>query len=132
MRIILKLILTAAVFAFILPMVPGIDFHGNFLAAILLAVFFGIMLWVVDLLAVFLSTMLTITSLGLALLWLIPLWILGFWLLPAVALKLVADFFPNYFTVSSWTAAILGSLVMLVVGIVTSSFGQLFPKANTI
>src|SRR5579872_6537524 len=127
MRFILKLLFTAVVFAVVLPMIPGINFHGNFLAAILLAFFFGIMLWIVDLLAVTISAMLAITSLGLALLWLIPLWILGFWLLPAVALKWVADFFPNYLTISSWTAAALGGLLMLLVGIITSSFGQLFP-----
>jgi len=112
-------------------MIPGIDFHGNFLIAILLAFAFGIFLWLVDLLAVTISAMLTIGSLGLALLWLIPLWILGFWLLPAVALKWLADFFPSYLTISSWGAAIVGGLLMLLVGIITSSFGKLFPKSDT-
>jgi uncharacterized membrane protein YvlD (DUF360 family) len=128
MRFVLKLIITAVVFAVFLPMIPGIDFHGNFLAAILLAFFFGIMLWLVDLLAVTISAMLTISSLGLALLFLIPLWLLGFWILPAVALKWVADFFPNYLTVTTWGAAILGSLLILLVGVITSSFGKLIPK----
>jgi len=128
MRFIIKLVITAFVFALILPIIPGIDFHGNFLVAILLAFAFGIFLWLVDLLAVTISAMLTIGSLGLALLWLIPLWIFGFWLLPAVALKWLADFFPGYLTVGSWTAAILGGLLMLLVGIITSNFGKLFPK----
>ena len=132
MRFVLKLIVTAAVFALVLPMIPGIDFHGNFMAAILLAFFFGIMLWLVDLLAVSISAMLTVGSLGIALLFLIPLWILGFWLLPAVALKWLADFFPSYLTIASWGAAILGGLLMLFVGIVTSSFGKLIPKSNTV
>ena len=30
MRFILKLVISAAVFALVLPMIPGIDFHGNF------------------------------------------------------------------------------------------------------
>ena len=51
MRFILKLVITAAIFAFILPMIPGIDFHGSFWAAMLLAFFFGIILWLVDLVA---------------------------------------------------------------------------------
>ncbi len=131
MQFILKILVRALVFALALPIIPGIDFHGNFWGAIVLAFFFGILLWLVDLLAVTISAMLTVGSLGLALIWLIPVWILGFWLLPAVALKWLADLFPNYLTVASWGAAILGSLLILLVGIVTSSFGQLLPKNNT-
>src|ERR1700722_6856023 len=106
-RFLLKLVLTALVFTSILPLIPGITFQGNFLGGIVLAFFFGIMLWLVDLLAMTISAMLTIGSLGLALLILIPLWIFGFWLLPAVALKLLADFFPNDLTVAGWVPAIL-------------------------
>lgn len=119
----------ALVFIFVLPLIPGIVFHGNFVAALLLAFFFGICLWLVDLLAMTVSAMLTVGSLGLALLILIPLWIFGFWLLPAVALKLLADFFPSHLTVAGWTPAILGGLVMLFVGVLTSSFKDLFSKA---
>lgn len=132
MRFVLKLIITALVFALVLPMIPGIDFHGNFLAALLLAFFFGILLWLVDFLAVTISALLTVGSLGLALLWLVPLWILGFWLLPAVALKWLADFFPSYLTINGWGPAIWGGLLMLLVGIITSSFGQLLPKKESV
>ena len=128
LRFILKLVFTALVFTSILPLIPGIVFHGNFLTAIFLAFFFGIMLWLVDLLAMMVSTMLTIGSLGLALLILVPLWIFGFWLLPAVALKLLADFFPGYLTVTGWLPAVLGGLVMLFIGVLTSSFKDLFSK----
>jgi uncharacterized membrane protein YvlD (DUF360 family) len=121
MRLVINLFLTASTFVFILPLIQGIDFHGNFLSAIILALFFGLMLWVVDLVAVAISAMLTISSLGIALLWLIPLWILGFWLLPAVALKLVAELLPNYLTITGWLPAILGGVVMLFIGILTSS-----------
>lgn len=121
MKLLLKFGLTGFVFFAILPLIQGINFHGNFLIALLLAFFFGLMLWVVDLLAIFISTLLTISSFGLALIWLISLWILGFWLLPAIALKLVADFFPAYFSVSGWTPPILGGLVMMLVGIFTSN-----------
>ena len=127
-RFIIKLLLTALVFTSILPLIPGISFHGGFSTGILLAVAFGIMLWLVDLLAMTISTMLTIGSLGLALLWLIPLWILGFWLLPAVALKLVAHFFSTHLTIAGWLPAIWGGLVMLFIGVVTSSFGKLLPR----
>ncbi len=127
-RFILKLVLTALVFTSILPLIPGIAFHGGFLTGILLAFFFGIMLWLVDLLAMAISAMLTIGSLGLALLFLIPLWIFGFWLLPAVALKFLAHFFPTYLTIAGWLPAIWGGLIMLFVGVVTSSFSKLFRR----
>jgi hypothetical protein len=120
------LLLTALVFTSVLPLIPGIAFHGNFVGALVLAFFFGIFLWLVDLLAMTVSAMLTVGSLGLALLILVPLWIFGFWLLPAVALRLSADFFPNYLTITGWLPAILGGLIMLFIGVLTSSFKKLF------
>ncbi len=121
MRMIIRILLTAAAFTFVLPMIHGIDFHGNFVAALCLAIGFAVMLWLVDLAAVALSAVLTIGTLGTALLWLIPAWILGSWLLPAVALILLSDAMPNYLTVTGWMPAILGGLVMLVIGMCTSS-----------
>jgi uncharacterized membrane protein YvlD (DUF360 family) len=121
MRLVVRLVLTAIAFAFLLPLIPGIDFHGNFGAALVLAVLFSIMSWIVDLAAMLLSAVLTVSTLGVALLWLIPLWILGFWLLPAVTLLLVSDFMPSYVSVSGWMPAVFGGLVMLLIGAVTSS-----------
>ncbi len=129
-RFALKLALTALVFIYILPLIPGITFSGGFTTGILLAFIFGIMLWLVDLLAMTISAVLTLSSLGLALLWLIPLWLLGFWLLPAVALKLVAHFFSTHLTITGWLPAIWGGLVMLFIGVVTSSFGKLLNRGN--
>lgn len=120
-RLILRLLLTALAFAFLLPLIPGIDFHGNFGAAIVIALIFGIMSWFVDLAAIILSAIFTINTLGIALLWLIPLWILGFWLLPAVALMAVSDFMPSYLTINGWMPAIAGGLVMMIIGAITSS-----------
>lgn len=128
LRFILKLVLTALAFTSLLPLIPGIEFHGNFMNGLILAFFFGIMLWLVDLIAMAISAMLTISSLGLALLILVPLWIFGFWLLPAIALKLLADFFPSYLGLDGWLPAILGGLVMLFIGIFTSSFKGLFDR----
>ncbi len=130
LRFVLKLVFTALVFTSVLPLIPGITFHGNFMAGILLAFFFGIMLWLVDLLAMTVSAMLTVGSLGLALLILVPLWIFGFWLLPAAALKLLANFFPTHLTIEGWLPAILGGLIMLFIGVLTSSFKDLFERTK--
>lgn len=119
MEFLVRLALKALAFVFILPMLGGIDFHGNFVAAICLAIVFSLMLWGVEVAAMALSAYLTVTTFGLALLVLIPMWLLGFWLLPAFALRLVADFLPQYLTVAGWGPAILGGLLMMVVSLVT-------------
>src|SRR5688572_5989475 len=98
MRILIRLGLMAAAFAFILPQIHGISFHGNFAIALVLSLVFGLVLWLVEITVIALSAVLTVSSLGLALLWLIPAWILGFWLLPAFAMMLTADFVPQYLT----------------------------------
>jgi hypothetical protein len=99
MRMIIRILLMALAFTSILPLIHGIDFHGNFGAALLLAVGFAVMLWLVDLVVVALAAVPTIGTLGTALLWLIPVWILGGWLLPAVALRPLSDVAPGYLTV---------------------------------
>jgi uncharacterized membrane protein YvlD (DUF360 family) len=119
MEFLVRLALKALAFVFLLPMLGGIDFHGNFVAAICLAIVFSLMLWGVEVGAMALSAYLTVTTFGLALLVLIPMWLLGFWLLPAFALRLVADLLPQYLTVAGWGPAILGGLLMMVVSLVT-------------
>jgi len=119
-RAIVRFLLSAAVFAFVLPLIPGIDFHGNFAVALGAALVFSIVGWLVDLAAVLLSAIFTVSSFGLALLWLIPLWLLGFWLMPAVTLMVMANLMPSHFTISGWIPAIEGGLVMLVLGALTS------------
>ncbi|HMW91635.1 MAG TPA: hypothetical protein PKN86_01335 [Candidatus Obscuribacter sp.] len=120
MRFLLKLSLTALTFIFILPHIGGITFHGGFGTALLVSLLFGFMLWLVDLAAIAISAMLTITSFGMALLWLIPMWVLGYWLLPCIALKLVSTLAPQALTIVGWTPAILAGLAMMIIGGVTS------------
>lgn len=121
MRIVVRLILSAIAFTAILPMINGIDFHGNFLAALLLSIIFGIMLWAVEAIAVALAAVWTVGTFGIALLWIIPFWVLGFWVFPAFALKLTADIMPQYLTVSGFFPAVIAGLVMLGVGVLTSN-----------
>lgn len=120
MRLLLKILITALAFVYLLPMIPGISFHGGFVSAIGLAIVFGIMLWVVELIAMAISAVWAVGTLGVALLWIIPFWILGFWILPAVALMLVAAMMPGYLSVTGWMPAILAGLVMLAIGLLTS------------
>lgn len=116
----IRLVIIAGAFYFIFPMIHGIQFHGNFLHALGAGVVFAFIGWVVESVAIALTAILTIGTLGLGLLVLIPAWILGFWLLPALVLRYVADIMPATLSFTGWTPAIWGGLVMLVIGIFTS------------
>ena len=119
-RYLIRLVLIASAFYFVFPMIPGIHFHGSFLHAVFVGVVFAFLGWVVEALAIALTAMLTIGTLGMALLLLVPAWILGFWLLPAVALLYVAHVMPTSLSFTGWEPAIWGGLVMLVIGICTT------------
>lgn len=128
MRGILRLVLTALAFVAVLPMIPGIDFHGNFLSALLISILFGLMLWLIELGVGLIAALWTVASLGLALLWLIPLWVIGFWVLPALALLLTAHFVPQHLTITGFWPAALAGLVMMLIGLVTSKTFKHKPK----
>lgn len=117
---IFRLLLTACAFEFLLPLIPGIKVHGNFLHAIGAGIVFSIMAWIVEIIGFSLAAFLTITTFGIALIFLIPLWLIGFWFVPAIVLKLTSGFLPQYLELSGWVPALWGGLVMLFVGAVTS------------
>lgn len=121
-RLLLRILFSALALFFVLPMIQGIQFHGNFVEAVGMGAFFGIMLWATFGIAEFLSAALAVGTLGIGLLFIIPAWLFGFWLLPAIALKLVADVMPAYLTVAGWGPAIWGGLVLFVVQLLSGGF----------
>jgi len=123
-KLLIRVLLFALAFLFVLPHINGIQFHGNFMEAVGLGAAFALMSWLVGRVAGWLTAVLAIGTLGLGLLVLVPLWLFGFWLLPVFALKLVAAVLPAYLTVSGWGPAILGGLVMLVISIFTAERKQ--------
>jgi hypothetical protein len=76
---------------------------------------FSVLFWLIDRLALLLSTIFTVTTLGLALLWLVPFWIFGFWIIPTLALKLVAYIMPLNLSISGWLPAVFGGLLLLAI-----------------
>lgn len=131
MRLIIRLMLSAFAFTTVFPLIHGIDFHGNFVIAILISLVFGLMLWAVENLVTAISAIWTVTTFGLALLWLIPLWIVGFWVLPAFALILTADVMPQYLSISGFLPAAFAGFVLLLIGLATSkSFWRENRKAH--
>jgi uncharacterized membrane protein YvlD (DUF360 family) len=119
LRLLIRILVMAFVFYFVLPLIGGISFNGTFMHAMGAGVLFGIMSWFLELIAIAVSTMLAISTWGLALLVLVPLWVIGYWLFPAFVLKVVADMMPSILTVHGWGPAILGGLVILLVGLLT-------------
>ncbi|HEY9712303.1 MAG TPA: phage holin family protein [Chroococcales cyanobacterium] len=130
-RQLVRLLLIAAAFYFVFPHIPGIEVHGSFLHLFIGAIFFAVLGWLVEVLAIALSAMVTIGTLGLALFILAPLWLLGFWLLPAYVLKLMSELMPTYMSIAGWTPAILGGLVMLAIGIATSGAPSRYGRQAT-
>lgn len=130
MRFLIRLALQAVAFMFVLPIVPGIQVQGGFGAALGMAIFFSVMQWIVEIVAMAVSAYMTVTTLGLALLFLIPMWIIGFWLIPGLALKLVSDFMPQYLSVHGLFAAALGGLVLMVINTVTANLTELRNKVS--
>lgn len=119
-RYMIRLVLIASAFYFLFPLIPGVSFHGTFWTALLAGAAFAFCGWLVEFAAICLSALLTIGTLGMALLFLVPAWLIGFWLLPAVSLRLLADFMPGTVNFSGWVPAIIGGLIMLLVGVITS------------
>jgi uncharacterized membrane protein YvlD (DUF360 family) len=133
MRFVVRTLLTTIAFLWILPGMHGIHFHGGLLQALMLSLIFGIMLWLVEAIAVALSALVAVSSFGLALLWLIPFWILGFWFLPAVALMAVSDIMPEYLYITGWSSAIVGGLILLIISLATTkTFWQQTPRRPAI
>lgn len=118
-RQLIRLLLITLAFYFIFPHIEGIQVHGGFLHLFVAAIFFSLLGWLVEIIAIAVSAIVTVGTLGLALLIIAPLWLVGFWIIPAVVLKLLAEFMPSYLTIHGWMAAILGGLVMLVIGVLT-------------
>lgn len=118
--LIFRILLSALAFMYILPLISGIQFHGGFVTAVGMAILFGVMFWLIDLLAVAISAVLAIGSFGTALLWLIPFWVFFFWLIPAAALLAVSSIAPSAIFIANTTAAALGGLVLLVISLFTS------------
>ena len=127
-RQLIRLILITLAFEFIFPHIEGIQVHGSFVHLFVAALFFALLGWLVEIIAVAVSAIVTVGTLGLALLIIAPLWLVGFWIIPAFVLKLLADLMPTYLTIHGWMAAILGGLVMLVIGVVTGGKPSRYSK----
>lgn len=119
-RLLLRVVLSALAFLFVLPHIGGIQFHGNFVEAVGIGAGFALLTWLVGRIAAWLSAIFAVGTLGLGLLIVVPLWLFGFWALPGIALKVLADLAPAYLSVPTWGAALVGGLVMFFINLFTA------------
>lgn len=120
MRLLTRTLLSALIIKFAFPAVPGLGFDGDYLAAILPAVIFAAILYLVETLCFGLAAFMTVASLGLAAIVIIPIWLLGFWLLPALALYLTTYIFPDLLLVKEPIASTYGGALLLGAMLLTS------------
>lgn len=129
-RMLIRIALKALAFMYVLPMIPGIQYHGTFLEAAAIAAVFSVLLRVVEWVVLFFATMWTLATFGLALLVLIPLWIVSFWAFPAVALLVVSSVWPDHLTINGFVPLLEGSFVLLIVSMVTGGITDMLKTAR--
>jgi hypothetical protein len=110
----IRIFLSACVFTFLIPTIPGAHFTGAFWPD---GVVYGLLMAIVVYLFGFAILAFTIGTKGFGFL----LVILGFWLIPAIQLEILAHFFPQHLAFQSWGSAIVAGLVLMLVNLATAS-----------
>jgi uncharacterized membrane protein YvlD (DUF360 family) len=114
-RFALRILLSAVMLMYVLPMIPGFHFVGQFWPD---AVVYGLLLAVVAWVLSILIALFAVMTLGLGTIFII----LGFWLIPAFQLALLSVWFPQHLVIDSFGTAIVAGLVMMLVNAVTHKF----------
>jgi hypothetical protein len=121
-RIFLRVFLSALIFVYIVPVIPGAHFIGQFFTTGLL---YGMLMGCIFAAMVALITLATVGTIGATLLVMAP--ILAFrttrylaaWLLSTIQLVLLAHFFPGCLSFDTWSSAFVCGLVFLVMHVLT-------------
>lgn len=112
MSFIIRLVLTALFFAFLLPLIPGVNVTNGFWAIVGLAFAYRIATFVMQIVCFAISALATLFTAGLALILVIPAYVISFWLLPTLTLSALAHFMPGHLHFHDWIATSLAGLVM--------------------
>ena len=113
MKLIIAVVLQAIAF-YVLNLIPGIHFTGNFWNACLYALGFALVSLVVNIFLMAATAGLGIATRGIGVIVAIFLYMLGWWIIPAIQLEVLAWWFPKHFAVDGFGWAILGGLVLMV------------------
>jgi len=112
MKFIIRLVLTALFFAFLLPLIPGVTVTSGFWAIVLLAFTYRVATLMMKLIWLAVSALATLLTAGLALILVIPAYGISFWLLPTLTLATLGRIMPGYLHFNGWLATSLAALVM--------------------
>ncbi len=118
-RFLLRLFLFAAVFNLVVPMLPGIKFQGDFLLSIGAGLIFAGFGWIVEAIAISISTMLKLDTFSGSMQLLVPAWLIAFLFLPMMMANYIARVMPDSLSFRGWEA-VSGAILMLAIGVVTS------------
>lgn len=112
---ILRAVINGVFLAFILPaFVSGAVFHGNFWPeAVVAGVLFAITVYIIEVVLYYFGVF--TFGIGFILRWL--LW----FIVPAVQILAMAHWFPQFLTVSSFGAALIGGFILMIVNGLTGS-----------
>ncbi len=128
-RLILRTIVLALAFAFVLPRIPGFSFHGQFLPdALIYSLLFAVTAVLVNTAAYVVVGVTGLVTMGLALVVIWPVRLLGWWILAAYQMLLLAKFFPEHLAVTGWQPALLAGLVVLAVNVLTNKWAEDFKR----
>ncbi|GEM_PF-258678 len=121
-RLAIRVLITAFVFTYVVPMIGGAHFSGSFWPeGVIYGLLFAATAFVVGRALGYVTAALAIGTLGFGCLFVIPLYLFCFWLLPAAELMVLAHFFPQHLAFNGWGSAILAGLVLLFVNVVTTA-----------
>jgi uncharacterized membrane protein YvlD (DUF360 family) len=116
-RFALRILLSAIMLFYVLPMIPGFHFIGQFWPD---AVVYGLLLAVVTWVLSIILALFAVMTLGIGAIFMI----LGFWLIPAIQLALLSVWFPQHLVIDSFGTAVIAGLVMMVINAITHKFGS--------
>jgi uncharacterized membrane protein YvlD (DUF360 family) len=114
-RFALRILLSAVMLFYVLPMIPGFHFIGQFWPD---AVVYGLLLAVVSWVVALVLGLIAVMTLGLGAI----VMVLAFWLIPAFQLALLSVWFPEHLVIDSFGTAVIAGLVMMVVNFITHRF----------
>jgi uncharacterized membrane protein YvlD (DUF360 family) len=116
-RFALRILLSAVMLFYVLPMIPGFHFVGQFWPD---AVVYGLLLAVVSWVVAFVLGLIAVMTLGVGAIFMI----FGFWLIPAIQLALLSVWFPEHLVIDSFGTAVVAGLVLMVVNFITHKYRQ--------
>ncbi|MBS1994475.1 MAG: hypothetical protein JSS83_28375 [Cyanobacteria bacterium SZAS LIN-3] len=116
---VINAILSAIAIILIVPHISGAYFHGNIVTGLAMGAALAAVAWILGKIA----EVFTVVTVGLGGCLIAIFLLFFFWLIPAIELRIVAHYFPQYLGFSGWGPAILSGLAFMVISFIARKFG---------